>query len=227
MASFYLCPISYSVQFFNNTGVILSGGQIGTYQAGSTTPQATYSDNGGITLRANPIILNSAGRIPDSGEVWVPISTPLKLVLSDSNSNLITTLDNLQNIGDPTTPGNSGSFTATLTGMTGTVTGTINWTFAVNQVFMYAASAITGTSNSTGMTMTGVPSNLLPTINTLVPCGQVVNNSAFSNAGGVSTSNTGTFTFALLSSNQYTTGVFTNTGTKGLNTGWSINYPIR
>ena len=36
-------------QFFDNNGVPLSGGLIYSYDAGTTTPRATYTDNGGGT----------------------------------------------------------------------------------------------------------------------------------------------------------------------------------
>jgi hypothetical protein len=45
-------------QFFNNNGVPLAGGKIYTYAAGTTTPQATYTTNSGVTPHSNPIILN-------------------------------------------------------------------------------------------------------------------------------------------------------------------------
>ena len=43
-----LAPIGNGFQFFTTTGLPLNGGLIYTYQAGSTTPQATYSDNAGV-----------------------------------------------------------------------------------------------------------------------------------------------------------------------------------
>jgi hypothetical protein len=38
-----LSPIGNGQQFFDNTGSPLNGGLIYTYQAGSTTPLATYT----------------------------------------------------------------------------------------------------------------------------------------------------------------------------------------
>ena len=43
-----LSPIGNGFQFFTTTGLPLAGGLIYTYQAGSSTPLATYSDNGGV-----------------------------------------------------------------------------------------------------------------------------------------------------------------------------------
>jgi hypothetical protein len=57
-------------QFFDNNGVILSGGKLYSYVAGTTTPQATYTSASGSTPHTNPIILNSAGRVA-TGEIWL------------------------------------------------------------------------------------------------------------------------------------------------------------
>jgi hypothetical protein len=65
-----------------------------TYLAGTTTPEPTYTTNAGNVARTNPIILDAAGRVPGSGEIWIsPIS--YKFVLKDSNDVLIATYDNV------------------------------------------------------------------------------------------------------------------------------------
>jgi hypothetical protein len=84
-------------QFFNNNGVILSGGKIFTYAAGTTTNQATYTSASGGTAHANPIILDSAGRVP-SGEIWLTDGLAYKFVVKDSNDVLIGTYDNIVGI---------------------------------------------------------------------------------------------------------------------------------
>lgn len=81
-------------QFFDNNGVPLAGGLIYTYAAGTTTPQATYTSSTGGTAQANPIVLNSAGRVA-VGEVWVSEGVSYKFVLKDSTGTTIGTYDNL------------------------------------------------------------------------------------------------------------------------------------
>jgi hypothetical protein len=81
-------------QFFDNNGAPLTGGKLYTYAAGTTTPQATYTTNSGSTAHANPIILDSAGRVP-SGEIWLTVGTTYKFVLKDSSDVLIGTYDNI------------------------------------------------------------------------------------------------------------------------------------
>jgi hypothetical protein len=81
-------------QFFDNNGVILSGGKIYTYAAGTTTPAPTYTSSSGAATHANPIILDSAGRVP-GGEIWLPAGIPYKFALYTSFDVLIGTYDNV------------------------------------------------------------------------------------------------------------------------------------
>jgi hypothetical protein len=86
-----------AAQFFTNSGVILSGGKLYTYAAGTTTPQATFTSSSGNTNHTNPIILDSAGRVP-GGEIWLS-ALPYKFLIKDSNDVLIGTYDNISGIG--------------------------------------------------------------------------------------------------------------------------------
>jgi hypothetical protein len=100
----FLSPVGgVAAQFFTNTGVILSGGKLYTYAAGTTTPLATYTTYSGGTARTNPIVLDSAGRVPDGGEIWLTGGVNYKFLLKDSNNILIATYDNVTGINDPTT----------------------------------------------------------------------------------------------------------------------------
>ena len=93
MASVLLSPVGVGQQYFDNNGVPLAGGLIYTYQAGTSTPLATYTDNGGITANANPIVLDSAGRVPY--EIWMFTGYSYKFVIQSATATSIQTLDNL------------------------------------------------------------------------------------------------------------------------------------
>jgi hypothetical protein len=82
-------------QFFDNNGVPLSGGKIYSYLAGTTTPQATYTSSSGTVAHTNPIILDSAGRVPSGGEIWNNYSTLYKFILKTSGDVTIATFDNV------------------------------------------------------------------------------------------------------------------------------------
>jgi hypothetical protein len=84
-------------QFFTNSGVILSGGKLYTYAAGTTTPKTSYTSSSGNTAHTNPIILDSAGRIP-GGEIWLAAAA-YKFVLYTSADVLIATYDNISGVG--------------------------------------------------------------------------------------------------------------------------------
>ena len=89
----------FAAQLLDNNGVILSGGKIYTYAAGTTTPQATYTDLLGITAHANPIILDSAGRVP-GGEIWLTGGASYKFLIETSTGILLNTYDNIFGIND-------------------------------------------------------------------------------------------------------------------------------
>ena len=107
----FLSPVGgAAAQFFTNSGVILSGGKLYTYAAGTTTPQATFTSSSGNTNHTNPIILDSAGRVP-GGEIWLTQNVIYKFLLKDSNDVLIGTYDNVSGISDVTLPISSNSVT--------------------------------------------------------------------------------------------------------------------
>ena len=88
-------------QFFDNTGTVLSGGKIYTYSAGTTTPLATYTTNSESAFHTNPIILDSAGRVPSGGEIWLQLGIGYKFVLKTSTEVLIATYDNIPSSAQP------------------------------------------------------------------------------------------------------------------------------
>jgi hypothetical protein len=83
-------------QFFDSNGVPLAGGKLYTYAAGTTTPATTYTSNTGATPHANPIILDSAGRV--SEEIWLTNATYYKFVLESSTNVGIWTKDYIPGI---------------------------------------------------------------------------------------------------------------------------------
>lgn len=87
-------------QFFGNTGAILNGGKLYTYAAGTSTPQATYTDSALLVPNANPIILDSAGR----AVIYLPTNTAYKFVLNTSADVLVWSQDNVSLISVATPP---------------------------------------------------------------------------------------------------------------------------
>jgi len=94
-----LSPVGgVAAQFFDNAGNVLTGGKLYTYAAGTTTPQTTYTTSAGNVPWSNPIILDAAGRVSGSGEIWLTDGIQYKFILRDTNDVLIATYDNINGI---------------------------------------------------------------------------------------------------------------------------------
>jgi len=124
-------------QFFTDDGVPLAGGLIYSYAAGTSSPKTTYTSSAGNIAHPNPIILNSAGRVP-GGEIWLTLGA-YKFILATSTNVTIATYDNVSSIG--------GDFNL-IANFTGTGTQTI---------FVLAVSPVS--ENSTQIYINGVYQN--------------------------------------------------------------------
>lgn len=76
-------------QFFDAAGAPLVGGKVYTYEAGTSTPKATYTDAAGTVPNTNPVILNSRG------EATIFWDGAYKVVLRDASDVTIWTQDNV------------------------------------------------------------------------------------------------------------------------------------
>lgn len=120
-----------------------------------------------------------------------------------------------------------GTFTGTLTGFTANPTGTVNYQRLGKIVMLWVTADITATSNAATMTMTGLPAIIQPASIVSGYSGNATDGGIALNALGA-TITTGTITFGRLqaSGSSIVQGNFTNTGTKGLNAGWALSYPL-
>ena len=75
-------------QFIGADGAPLVGGKVYTYQAGTTSPQVTYTSSSGEEANTNPIILDSRGE----ANIWLGEAT-YKFKLTDANDVEIWTVD--------------------------------------------------------------------------------------------------------------------------------------
>jgi hypothetical protein len=78
-------------QFFDSNGDPLAGGLVYTYQSGTTTPQATYTDNTGGTPNANPVVLDAGGE----ASIWLDVSLSYKFVVKTSAGVTLRTEDGI------------------------------------------------------------------------------------------------------------------------------------
>jgi len=84
-------------QFTDASGNPYSGGKLYTYTAGTTSAKTSYKDSGGLAANTNPIVLDSAGRIPY--EVWGTTGA-YKLKLDTSADVAVWTRDDITGVND-------------------------------------------------------------------------------------------------------------------------------
>jgi hypothetical protein len=118
-----------------------------------------------------------------------------------------------------------GTFVGTLTGFAAGPTGNVNWQRIGNHVTLSIPTAITGTSNSTAMTMTGMPAIIRPAATVNLPGINITDNSVNTNFGACSISAAGVITFSA-TNGLGGTGAFTNINTKGISAGAVLVYPV-
>lgn len=160
----YLGPAP-KFQAFDSSGDPLSAGKVYTYESGaSTTPLATFTDSGGETQNANPVILDSRGE----ANIWFTPGVEYRVVLKTSADVTISTVDNVAGSVTPsayfatlmTETSQSALFTD-IVGPGGTVTGsfimsgsTVEW--APGVTVASAASTPIGAAASNNVTVSGV-----------------------------------------------------------------------
>ncbi len=71
-----------------------NAGQIRTFQAGTTTPVATYTDQAGTVPNTNPIVLNADGKPPQP--IWLDSSILYKFQLEDAAGNILSVFDGIE-----------------------------------------------------------------------------------------------------------------------------------
>jgi len=159
MTSYTLSPVwGAGAQLFDNSGNVLTGGKIYTYEASTTTPAVTYTNPTGSAFNSNPIIANASGRL--ANEIWLPVSGAYKFVLKDTNDVLIATYDNIPSIPQPPIVNDASSISYEQ-GYTVTAGAfTVGATYLITSVGTTNFVAIGAASNTTGIlfTATGVGS---------------------------------------------------------------------
>lgn len=77
-------------QFLDDDGNPLTGGFVYSYEAGTDTPKATYTDYTGSTPASNPVELDAAGR----ADIW--IEGDYKFTVKDADGVTIRTVDHIE-----------------------------------------------------------------------------------------------------------------------------------
>lgn len=123
-----------------------------------------------------------------------------------------------------TSPLVGGTFTGTLTGMTGSVTASVQYYISGNVVSLSFTNKIldkTGVSNTTAMKLTGLPAAINPSGISTAFCGYVINSGAVVSAQAQVASSEISFFLGFDAGT-----LFTGAGTKGLNKNWGLVYQL-
>lgn len=158
----FLSPIGNSAQISAN-GAPLNAGTISTFAAGTSTPQATYTDNTGITPQTNPIVLSTLGLPPSP--IWLTAGQSYKFIIKDSLGNLIDTVEPIAGVNDVSAPIQGQLYTAFTTGGTSTAyTLTPNpaiAAYAANQSFFVKFHLACGAAPTLAISGLATPPNLV------------------------------------------------------------------
>jgi hypothetical protein len=79
------------LRLFDSLGVLLNGGFVYTYAAGTDTPLVTYQDLEGMVANTNPVELDSGG----SATIRVTNGVAYKFIVKDADLNVIYTEDDI------------------------------------------------------------------------------------------------------------------------------------
>lgn len=210
-------------------GAVVPSGKIAWYQTGTTTPTNTYSDSTLLVANSNPIQLNATGGL-DTLVYGNPANAfNLRMRVLSSADAILDTHDDIVVPGAATATISEGSFTGTLTGMTASTTGTVSYRIVANSsgtgklCHLRLASALEGTSNTTALTMTGLPAACTPTVSVWVSTNVRDNTTSVPGAAFIDASTT---TIEFYTDSPFSATGFTNSGTKGLSRGWQILYGL-
>lgn len=211
-----------------NGGTPVPGAQLWCYDAGTTTKRAWYTTSALSVALSNPLVADANGRF---AAAWInPDSGAYKLVLGSSTdtdppASPFWTEDNIPAPG----PIIEGNFTGTVTGHAADPTGTVYYRIIANAAGtgkvcrLWIEANIAAVSNSTAMTLTGLPAAVRPSAQRLCALAPITNNGVNAGAGAlISAAGVVTFLFGA----AFDAAGFTAANSKGLISGWALDYPL-
>jgi hypothetical protein len=221
-----LFPVGYTPM---DGGAAVPSGRLYFYRTGTSTDQDTYSDSTLSTPNANPVVLNSEGYLTTKVYGNPASGYDYRVTFTDSAASQIWQVDDVVVDGADTATFTEGTFTGTLTGYAAGPTGTVAYRIVNNSsgtgklCQLYVTAAITGTSNATSFTMTGLPAAVQPVAAVEAMCILTDNGVPVYAQASIAAAGS-TITFATDAAPS-STG-WTNTGTKAVPAGWQLTYAI-
>lgn len=124
----------------DSNGDPVVGGQLYTYETGTTTAKTTWTDASKATPNTNPVILDSRGQ----ADVWIDASsTAYRFKLLDADGTTVWTVDDVRGTGVPIT-----DFAATLLNDATAAEAMETLTYAANTYYVDASEADQGAAGS-------------------------------------------------------------------------------
>jgi hypothetical protein len=209
-------------------GAVVPSGKLYFYETATTTPQNTFTDANLSVANSNPIVLNATGGL-DTLCYGDPTLARYRMRIYSSADVLLDTHDDLLVWGANVPTFSEGSFTGTLTGYASGPTGTVSYKIIANAAgtgkvcMLSVGTDITGTSNATSFTMTGLPAACTPSDDVRVMCELTDNSSSVAALAIIAAAGT-TITFA--TDAPFSGSGWTNSGTKAVPAGWHIAYSL-
>ena len=210
-------------------GVIVPGAQLFVYEDSSSSKLAIYTTSALAVEHTNPLEADAYGVFP---AFYVdPAGGPYKQVLApadDSDPPLapLWTEDVIPIQGASIV---EGSFTGTITGVNAVVTGTVSYQIITNAAGtgkacrLSIATTVTGVSDTTAFTLTGLPAAVRPSVAVWVPC--LVHDNSVSVVGAAQMAAAASAITFYVDAPLSATG-FTAANNKGLEIGWQIEYRL-
>lgn len=190
------------------------------------TDRGTDLKNWDVSVEAGVMSFRTRTDADGAGKNWLQVTrgstTVISAIAIGNGTDLPTiTLNGTTLVATLLVQEDASTFTGTLTGVSGTVTGTMYYRKQNNVVTLYTPSSIIGTSTSTALTMTGLPAGLRPGGNRFCFCALMDNDAQIGGQAYLQASGTITFSTAFAG-----TGTFTAANQKGLFAGFTITYPL-
>ena len=200
---------AYTLTQTRQLASLVNGLEIICVPNATNTGAATFAPDG---LTAKNIFANGSAVIAG----MIVINVPILLKYDGTQWNLL----NPQRA--------TGSFTITLTGMASGGTGTVNYAILPdgNTAYVYVKNNVTGVSNATTMTGTGIPSVITTNWANAAMSGNMVLQDNNGPVVGCISSGLSTTTWTFGKNQTYTAGGFTASANKGIIGGVTFSYPL-
>jgi hypothetical protein len=174
---------------------------------------------------ASTLNVNGLGPIPILTQTGLPL--PAGFIVANQ---LVGVMYQGGNFYLVTTTVLSGSFQATLSGMTALTQGTINYLISGGVCTLSLSAQIVGTSNDDSMVISGLPAAVTPATNRQIICSELIDDGDIRIGSCAVNTLTNNISVGLLDVIGAKVGLdfssFVTSGLKGLNDRWSITYPL-